>query len=446
MANNLGLPENLYSGGQGIFNSTPATNFYLQNQARKRARDEALTKYYADFTKSINPAGMRNQDIDGLMQKVNDMKKFYMQNAELIKNPTRDNGKAYSEYMSRYQDLLNYSTHSKNEAEAKKPFVSLLTKPEVRSRLGQNGFDYVHQTDLPINDPNHVDFDMSHPSLDFSGKPITLDDQTRYLNSIATRIKPGKLYQGVETKNGQVIRTYKSTYEPNDVNAVISTSKAAVRDQKWDELADSLHSDFNLYDDLNEKFNAVTGRHIQDNGDIIAAWTLASMNPENTNQTAHNVPRPSNFFFGNGGQQSFNPKTTPVAFDRIGENPLTSSNINIDNGKVTTKDGNPYTGISSTKTENLPAGVLKLVKPYLTKEQSYTDYYDLDIRNGQIQAIRAGADAPWITRQDMYNAELKDNSEPSKQKEQPNYSNQNSGLQPPKAKLKKQTAKEADIN
>lgn len=283
MANNLGLPENLYSGGQGIFNSTPATNFYLQNQARKRARDEALTKYYGDFTKSINPAGMRNQDVDGLMSKVNDMKKFYMDNADLIKNPTKDNGKAYTEYMSRYQDNLNYVNHSKQESENKKPFITELGNPELRSRISDEAMNYVHSTDLPINDPNHVDFDYA--KIIHNPKPFTLDDEAKMLHNLTQNKKMDVQEElgATDPKTFMRTKTTRNVFQPEVMQSIGQDAASEYTDnssykQKIDKLFDSWYNpksgQVELPSQYNDVFKSTYGKDIHVPQELAAAYAL----------------------------------------------------------------------------------------------------------------------------------------------------------------------------
>jgi hypothetical protein len=118
MRNQTGLPSNLYAGDAVVLNNDRYTNYYLQQQAKKQAKSEALDQYYKDqLTKNVNPAGMRLQDIEGgFNQDVNDWREHYIQNADKIKNPRLDNGRAYNEHMSKYQQLLSRTQESKNAA------------------------------------------------------------------------------------------------------------------------------------------------------------------------------------------------------------------------------------------------------------------------------------------------------------------------------------------
>jgi len=60
-ANNIVNP---YGAGNVRLDSTPYTNFFLRQEAQKRAKDEALDRYFMDMEKSVTPAGMRTVDID----------------------------------------------------------------------------------------------------------------------------------------------------------------------------------------------------------------------------------------------------------------------------------------------------------------------------------------------------------------------------------------------
>jgi len=105
-------PAGLYSENQGIFNSTPYTQYALQ----KQAKEEALDKYYADLPKTINSAGMRVKDIGGFMNKINGVRDYYQKNRAAIKNPRLDNGKAQSTYQSMNTDASMDVNKSKDRA------------------------------------------------------------------------------------------------------------------------------------------------------------------------------------------------------------------------------------------------------------------------------------------------------------------------------------------
>lgn len=66
---NIGLPSNLYAGGAVIFDSSPYTNYYLNQQARQKAQEDSMYRYFGEMGKGLTPAGMDAKDIPGLMQR-----------------------------------------------------------------------------------------------------------------------------------------------------------------------------------------------------------------------------------------------------------------------------------------------------------------------------------------------------------------------------------------
>ncbi len=54
-------PNNLYSGGQVVLDSTPYRIDYQRQQAKRAAADEALDKYFQNLPNTINDKGLRDQ-------------------------------------------------------------------------------------------------------------------------------------------------------------------------------------------------------------------------------------------------------------------------------------------------------------------------------------------------------------------------------------------------
>ncbi len=279
------LPSSLYTGGATVFNSMPFANFYVQAQARKRAKDEALTKYFADFTKSVNPAGMRTKDIEeGWMQKRNDWEKFYMDNADKIKNVRLDNGKAYGEFMGRYQDLLNDTQKSKNEVEQKSKLFPLLTDPEKRDRLTDNVLPEIHQSEYSIYDPRYKPFDITR--IDFNAKQVDAGDLKKYQDYLTGGIK---MSEGIPTisidpKTKSKISTTKSSFKPEDINLIASKAENLYKsDSAFQRMIDGLANPAD-YERLNKVFKETYGHDldIQHHEELATAWALSGIQKEVT--------------------------------------------------------------------------------------------------------------------------------------------------------------------
>lgn len=77
-------PSNLYSGGQGILRDN-VVDYVTALENKKRAKDEALDKYYQNLPNTINEKGMMEKDIPGLHQKLNEINQYWLDNKDKIK-------------------------------------------------------------------------------------------------------------------------------------------------------------------------------------------------------------------------------------------------------------------------------------------------------------------------------------------------------------------------
>lgn len=110
------LGINPYRKGVALDISSKPTALYVDMQQKERARQDALDKYFMEYDKNINPAGMRTQDINGLLGKQMENKSFYFQNKKAIQNPAIDGGRAYTQWMNSNKEMLAKVSESKQAA------------------------------------------------------------------------------------------------------------------------------------------------------------------------------------------------------------------------------------------------------------------------------------------------------------------------------------------
>lgn len=297
----------LYMGGATIFNSQPATQFYLQSMAKKRAKDEALDNYYRDFQKSINPAGVRNQDIEGYMQRVNEWRNFYRDNKEQIKNPLLDNGKAQSEFMSRHQDALGYIQQSKNRGDlSAKAVLPILGNPDKRTRFSDKSLENVSLHDLPLDDPNSKELDPT--TLDFDAKQFDINAQSK-LNRYATQgLKFDELVENVKTdpKTHSKTVTYEYKFNPQAMGVAGQRyADAYDADDSFQTHIDTLADNINEadFDKLNNEFKKTYNRDIISHKDFAAAYGLNKIQQEREVQKSQSY----NPFLGMSSSSRNNP-------------------------------------------------------------------------------------------------------------------------------------------
>src|SRR5574343_91751 len=217
--------SNPYGGGAVVFDSTPYVDFYVKQQLQEKAKDEALDKYFMDWDRSINPAGMRNVDTQDFLNLINENKGYYFKNKAAIKNPALDNGTAYNEWFARNKEAMGLVSRSKDLAGKEE----LINKSIIQAK--QKGLPItervVQDLDLfrrPLKSQDWRDFNPDN--LDFQPKPF---DPVRFTKDIFGGISFSERQQGKDQKlpeTKQIKRVFE-TYISDDALPAIQTRAAA---------------------------------------------------------------------------------------------------------------------------------------------------------------------------------------------------------------------------
>jgi hypothetical protein len=280
----LNIPNNLYSEGAVVFDSQPLANMYHQYTMRAQARDEALDDYFRNLNKTINPAGVRNQDIEGLTKKQNEWTQFYQQNKNAIKNPRIDNGKAYAEYQSRLQDMHNYIAQSKN--------ASAISEDMAKARLDPNkGFMFeddevitkIGEHDKPLTDPTHKTLNIQELSI--QPKPIDVKEWQAMQKSAAAGLKPSEEVEGisVDPATFDTVTKVRKKYSPEDLQAAGNRMKSFYQlDERVRRSANKNLLNSPNAAELNEVYKSVYGKNAETPADLLAAQTIQGLQTEGT--------------------------------------------------------------------------------------------------------------------------------------------------------------------
>lgn len=277
------IPSGLYSEGAVVFDTQPFANLYNQFMARKQAKDDALDNYFRDFGKNITPAGMRNQDIPVLTAKTNEWRDFYAKNKANISNPRLDGGKAYSEYMSRYQDQLQTIQQSKNAADITKQLGQIRADPKKAELLTEDALGNMALHDKALNDPEHRIFDLN--ALTY--KPPAFDAKMRegVYKSLTTGLMPSKIAGTPEAlPNFQLRIPYTQQFSPEDVKAMgnramaFADSDRSIKYYADKELLPEVLRNPQKFNELNTTFKQVYGRDAQTGPELFAAQSILDLN------------------------------------------------------------------------------------------------------------------------------------------------------------------------
>lgn len=161
------LGFNPYGKGVAIDISSKPTSLAIQLRQRDLAKIDALDKYFMDYEKSINPAGLRKIDGDVFLQKLSNNKSFYLQNRDKILNPAKYGYDAQSQYMSNFKDMVNLIDQSKQAAASEKVVNDRIYDAVQQGKTLHDGIlPLLEKQRLSVLDPNYAQFDSNQLQFD----------------------------------------------------------------------------------------------------------------------------------------------------------------------------------------------------------------------------------------------------------------------------------------
>lgn len=283
----MALPPALYNEGAAIFDSRPYLQFYQQQLARKQAKEDALDNYFRDLGKNVTPTGMRNQDIPNLTAKTNEWRQFYAQNKDRITNPRLDGGKAYSEYMSRYQDQLAHIEQSKRALKTTDELNKTRLNPQTSFILDDpNIVDKIKSHDLPIGDQNRQDIDIA--TLAVPPKPWDIKDKEAYSKYLTAGLQYDELPGKTQYLGNFKIQTPVSKQYSDENLRVIGSRAASAYDSdralqfQTNRLMKDVMNNQGLHDQLNSTYKKLYGKDIETPQELLAAQAIQSENRKST--------------------------------------------------------------------------------------------------------------------------------------------------------------------
>ena len=307
------LGINPYYKGTNIDVSKPV-NLAIQLEQKERAKQEALDKYFMDYEKSLNSAGMRQQDQDVFLRKLANNKSYYLKNREKILNPSKYGAEAQSEYMSNFKDILSDINKSKQLAANGKVLSGAIIDARKNNKtIPKEVADAIFNNELSMGDPSFQAFD-----------PVNFDaydknDATKYSNSIYSKIKlseskPKRIYNpefnevSYETVNDISNKSFGQI--ENLVASELQRNRGLVDDIK------SLARDENELNKLAKLYQDFSGKKMNPNSlqDVATAYTI-SLKPEA--KVTYTTPRP--LATGDSKEDNFSPELMVDQFYEAGD-------------------------------------------------------------------------------------------------------------------------------
>jgi hypothetical protein len=422
------LGINPYFKGVSIDTSKPV-NLAIQLEQKNQAKREALDKYFMDYEKSINPAGMRSQDQDIVLKKLNDNKQFYLQNRDKILNPSRYGAEAQSQYMAGFKDILSDISKSKQAS--------------AEDKVLQNTYSRIKTQGLEIPDGFMEAIQISQKPIYAGYKPVDLfqfDFNKKYDESEFTKNVWGGLTLPTEEvprklPNGQIQYTKTSYLTPQLAETVAINAINEYRNKPSStKNFNNLMKDANILNAAQEAFGEafkftdpttkkIVKPTIESPEQFVAGYALLKKPTGEMSKGKAGYDWLTQFRMREAGANARANKVAGVGviegniMDVIPDQDLKSGN-KIINGTYVDVNGNPLSGIVNLPKEKLPAEMFDIIKaPREVKD------FNIEFVNGKPEKLinrRFGT----ITRQSMENYQLKYNTEPGKGR-QPSFGKPN---------------------
>jgi len=269
------LGFNPYGKGVAIDISSKPVNLAIQLKQRDIAKMDALDKYFMDYERSINPAGVRNVDADVFVKKLNDNKSFYLQNRDKILNPTKYGYEAQSQYMANFKDMVNLIDQSKQAAANEKVVNERIFNAVQQGKSLHDGIlPLLDRQRLSVIDPNYSVFDANQLQFD---KPY---DEKQFNANVVGGLKfPEKEYYIDEEvdkkKTGLKVPVTESYLDDNNKKAIQS---AAINEYSSNPNTkrhfDELMKRPDMVKMVNDKFKDVFKQDIQKPEDFVVGYAL----------------------------------------------------------------------------------------------------------------------------------------------------------------------------
>jgi hypothetical protein len=430
------LGFNPYSKGVAIDISSKPVNLAIQLRQRDLAKIDALDKYFMDYERSINPAGVRNVDADVFVKKLNDNKSFYLQNRDKILNPTKYGYEAQSQYMANFKDMVNLIDQSKQAAANEKVVNERIFNAVQQGKSLHDGIlPLLDRQKLSVVDPKYTVFDANQLQFD---KPYSEKEFT-------TNVLGGLKFPEKETFIPEIVNGKPTKLKIKQTEAYLSDPiKKSIESAALNEYVsnpgtkkhfDDLMKNPKIVNAVTDKYKEVYKKDLSSPEEFVVGYALLqapigiikteipkeylTWSEKNAITNAQENQRAAKAAKGQGGGQGGGGNASNL-FDNIPDLKLTDGHL-IKNGQAFDKNGNPFNGKVTLKKEYLPSEIFSV----LGSDAKGVKDFEITFENGTpVKFLNRKTGV--ITRQGMFNYQLKYNTEPAKG-QQLNFGNPNKG-------------------
>lgn len=206
----------MYSEGAVVFDTQPIVNMYANLMAKKQAKMEALDQYDKQRINNINGTGVRDQDREGLDQRVAQIQQFYQQNKDKIRKGGSSESYAYEKM---FRDVSSYVNESK-ERTAKGDAAMKLYNERLKQdgRIPDDFINELHENEAGIDQLTGIDPLTGKPR---KSKPL---DITKWLSNPKPYNQQASLKAYADIKRTPTVRYENIPGQPLKQNEITEES------------------------------------------------------------------------------------------------------------------------------------------------------------------------------------------------------------------------------
>ena len=191
------LGFNPYGKSVALDFSSKPTQLAIQLQQKEQAKAEAYEKYFMDYEKSLNPAGLAQGESREFLNKYNKIKENWIKNKQAILNPAKYGYDAQSQYFADLKDAQMYIDQGKQASAERKAYNTYLDQARKAGKHIAGDLEVTNNAMKTVGlgyeapDTSKVEIYDPHDSIDFTEKTWRAIDL------------PGKIETEYETVGGK---------------------------------------------------------------------------------------------------------------------------------------------------------------------------------------------------------------------------------------------------
>jgi predicted DNA-binding ArsR family transcriptional regulator len=277
------LGINPYRGGNVAIDITSKpTQLAINLMQKQQAKAEAVDKYFKDWEKSLNTAGLSKGEIDVFANKLKQVQEYGIKNKKEITNPSKYGYDAQSNLMAAFKDLQSFIEEGKMATAERKAFKDTIDQSiKAGKHVSDNYIDVLNNAMLPVG-AGYVRPDLSQIDI------YDPYDEVKFTSAVTKNVKPKEIEKYIpqlddkKQDTGYSQKIKKNIFTPDSQKALGDNAYYNFKSDKGTQeyFTELFNSDKETVNKLNPIFEEVYNQKIQTPADLARAYGIAKVPKE----------------------------------------------------------------------------------------------------------------------------------------------------------------------